>query len=119
MSLCVLAAGKVAVIAATSFTLSWTHSVEKVEWRETYRVTGAGLRLEQAAVKGSGAGMEPGPAAVLQNGWWVWQPKIEPLPRLSLAASGATVSGWRLCHQDGCLTLGEQAGDGVVVKPCG
>jgi hypothetical protein len=119
MSLCVLTAGKVAVIAASSFTLSWTHSVEKVEWRENYHVTPAGLQLEEAAIKGSGAGMEPGPDAALENGWWVWQPKIGPLPRLTLAASGATASGWRLCHAGGCLTLGEKTGDEVVVEPCG
>lgn len=118
MSLCVLAAGQAAVIAASSFTLSWTHSVQKTEWRETYAVTQARLILQRAAVKGSGAGMEPGADAVLQDGWWVWQPDLKPLPRLTLAASGATGSGWRLCHAGGCLTLGDAAGDAVVVEPC-
>ena len=43
MSLCILAAGKVTVLAVSAFTLSWTHSVEKVRWEEDWLVTPAGL----------------------------------------------------------------------------
>ncbi|MGO4839058.1 DUF1850 domain-containing protein, partial [Rhizobiaceae sp. 2RAB30] len=38
MSLCVVAAGKTTVLAASLFTLSWTHSVEKTRWEEDWRV---------------------------------------------------------------------------------
>ena len=34
MSLCILAGGKVTALALSAFTLSWTHSVQKSEWRE-------------------------------------------------------------------------------------
>ncbi|MCO5730508.1 DUF1850 domain-containing protein [Rhizobium sp. SSA_523] len=118
MSLCLVAAGKTAVLAVSAFTLSWTHSVEKVEWREHYAVTPAGLVLTEAAVKGSGAGMEPGDGAVLREGWWVWRPDRKPLPKLDLAASGATVSDWQLCHADGCLDLGKAAGADTQIMPC-
>ncbi len=48
-----------------------------------------GLTLDQSRIKGSGAGMEPGPDAVWQDGWWV-SPGHLQVPALSLAASGAT-----------------------------
>ena len=118
MSLCIAAAGKTVAIAVTTFTLSWTHSIEKVEWRESYAVTEHGLVPGEAAVKGSGAGMEPGAGAVLRDGWWVWNPPAKPLPRLVLAASGATGAGWRLCHSGGCVELGATSGDETVVRRC-
>lgn len=118
MSLCILTGGKTIILAASAFTLSWTHSVEKVEWRESYAVTDRGLMLTEASIKGSGAGMEPGPDAALKDGWLVWQPKRAPLPRLNLAASGKTVSSWHLCHANGCLDLGENSGTEAVLEPC-
>jgi hypothetical protein len=118
MSLCILAGGKVTALAISAFTLSWTHSVQKTEWRETWAVTPAGLELRQAEIKGSGAGMEPGAAAVLKDGWWVWHPTLPPQERISLAASGVTPSGWRLCHADGCVELGATAGDEVSLSGC-
>ncbi len=36
MSLCILAAGKTTVLAVASFTLAWTHSVERTRWIETW-----------------------------------------------------------------------------------
>lgn len=118
MSLCILAGGKVTALAVSLFTMSWTHSVQKTEWRETWAVTPAGLELREAAVKGSGAGMEPGPDAVLLDGWWVWRPALPVQQRISLAASGATPGGWRLCHDGGCVELGAKADDGVVLARC-
>jgi hypothetical protein len=55
-------------MAMQSFTLVWTHSVERTEWRESWRVTPAGLVLTEARVKGSGAGMEPATDAVWIDG---------------------------------------------------
>lgn len=118
MSLCLLAGGKTLALAISAFSLSWTHSVQKTEWRERWEVTPAGLILAEAAVKGSGAGMEPGPDAVLRDGWWVWAPKLAAQPRIVLAASGATGGGWRLCHDAGCLEVGTEAGKPAVIEPC-
>jgi hypothetical protein len=118
MSLCILTGGKLLTLAVSAFTLSWTHSIEKTEWRESWQITPQGLQLSEAASKGSGAGMEPGPGAKLRNGWWVWTPDMHPLRRISLAASGATDGGWTLCSDQGCLALGEIAGDAVTVSDC-
>ncbi|MGV8936527.1 MAG: DUF1850 domain-containing protein [Allorhizobium sp.] len=118
MSLCILAGGKSITLAVSLFTLSWVHSVEKTEWRENWSVTPDGLVLTQARVKGSGAGMEPGEGARLENGWWVWQPQLPAQEQLRLAASGATVSGWTLCAQGQCQDFGGTAGTAIVLRPC-
>lgn len=118
MSLCILAGGKAITLAASLFTLSWTHSVQKTEWREAWTVTPAGLQLTQASVKGSGAGMEPGVDAVLQDGWWTWRPDLPVQPRLSLAASGATGEGWTLCAGAECMEIGTIAGETAVLSSC-
>lgn len=98
-----LAAGTSATrLAASLLTLAWTHSIEKVEWRETWAATPAGLELTEARIKGSGAGMEPGEGARLVDGWWVWRPQRPPLAELRLARSGATAD-WRLCRDGVCL----------------
>lgn len=118
MSLCILAAGKTTVFAATVFTLSWTHSVEKTRWEEDWRVTPAGLEIIEARVKGSGAGMEPTENARLKNGWWVYEPKLGPRSVVSLAASGATGSGWTLCAKKTCLELGVEPGEVIRLSAC-
>lgn len=110
------------MLAAATFTLSWTHSVERTGWSETYRVEEAGLRLIEARVMGSGAGMDPGDDAVLKGNWWVWTPTLGAVPKLVLAASGATVGGWSLCegswpgHE--CRILGAEAREPIHVRPC-
>lgn len=118
MSLCILAAGKVAALAVTAFTLSWTHSVEKTLWEEDWRVTPAGLEIVEARIKGSGAGMEPPADAVLEDGWWRYAPAVSPRPELVLAASGATGAGWSLCAEGSCRLVGAAAGEPVILKPC-
>ncbi|MDS9470094.1 DUF1850 domain-containing protein [Paracoccus sp. MBLB3053] len=100
------------------FTLEWVHSVEKEGWREEWQLTEEGLSNTRAAVKGSGAGMEPGEGGHWEGRWWVWQPKGQPIQRLVLAASGATGSGWRLCGAD-CVTLGSTGGEPILIEPCG
>jgi hypothetical protein len=87
------------------FELVWTHSVEHVEWRESYRVEPDALRLVAVKVKGSGAGMEPPDDAVLEAGWWVAHP-MTPFPYLRLARSGA-VPDYRLCFKDDCRALAD------------
>jgi hypothetical protein len=118
MSLCVLAGGKTVAIAVSAFTLAWTHSVEKTAWEEDWRVTPAGLELAEARIKGSGAGMEPPEGSVLKDGWWVYAPRVSPVRRLALAASGATASGWSICTGGTCTVYGEEAGADVVLTPC-
>ena len=63
LSLCLISAGVVKTLSLAAFTLVWTHSIEKVDWQEDWRITPAGLQMVQARVKGSGAGMEPARAA--------------------------------------------------------
>jgi Uncharacterized conserved protein len=115
---CLLVGGKALTLAAGLFTLSWTHSVEKIEWQETWRVLPAGLEIVEARIKGSGAGMDPPPDARLENGWWVYTPQLGIVPELRLAASGATVSAWRLCTGGKCRQLGAEASAPVMLKPC-
>jgi hypothetical protein len=115
---CLLVAGKQIMLATAAFTLSWTHSVEKTEWQEHWRVGADGLRLVEARVKGSGAGMDPGDGARLENGWWVWPTEVPAIPKLVLAASGATVGGWTLCHDDGCRTMGTEPGRPLTLETC-
>ena len=118
MSLCVLAAGKMTVLAVSAFTLSWTHSIEKTRWQEDWRVTPAGLEIIEARVEGSGAGMEPPEGSVLKDGWWSYRPKIGPQPTVRLAASGATGGGWTLCADQACMELGATSGAGVELSAC-
>ena len=118
MSLCIALAATVLTIPTTTFSLSWEHSVEKVEWREEWTVTPSGLKLKQASVKGSGAGMEPGEGAALNDGWWRWKPSLAPVSELWLASSGATPGGWTLCHAGGCQTLGDAPGGEAVLSAC-
>lgn len=100
MSLCVLAPAAMLALAGSSFSLVWTHSVEKVEWRERWAVVGTRLVLQEARVRGSGAGMDPPEGAVLRDGWWVYHAD-RSLAQLNLAVSGATGRGWQLCAGDG------------------
>lgn len=117
-TLCVATAVALFSLATSSFTLSWTHSVEKTEWQESWSVENDALVLKEARVKGSGAGMDPGDGAQLIDGWWVWQPTLPPQPELFLAASGATISPWTLCVSDKCVALGEQAAEAVHLWSC-
>ncbi|WP_347310322.1 DUF1850 domain-containing protein [Defluviimonas sp. SAOS-178_SWC] len=115
---CLLVGATMLTLASGSFDLTWRHSVEKTEWRESWRIEGRTLRLTEAAVKGSGAGMDPGPGARLEDGWWIWTPDLPPVPDLTLAASGATGGGWRLCDADTCHEIGERPGTAIRLAPC-
>lgn len=114
---CLMAGAMVLALSGPGFSLHWTHSVEKTEWAEEWQVQSDGLRLVEARIKGSGAGMEPGPDAVQQDGWWVWSPGTE-VADLHLAASGSTGAGWRLCDGAKCHELGADAGGAIRIAPC-
>lgn len=118
MVACLLVGGKELAIAGAAFMLSWTHSVEKTEWRESWLIGPQGLTLQEARVRGSGAGMDPGEGARLEDGWWVWSPKNPPVDEILLAASGATGNGWRLCHEGGCERIGGEPGPPVAIATC-
>lgn len=117
-TLCIFAAGKATVLAATAFTLSWTHSVERTRWEEDWRLTPAGLEVVEARVRGSGAGMEPPEGALLRDGWWIYRPVLSPVASLVLAASGATGEGWTVCAGGACREIGAEAGAAARIGAC-
>lgn len=118
MSACLMVGAVALALASDGFRLEWSHSVEHLAWREDWRVVDGALRLDRAAVRGSGAGMEPGPDAMLEDGWWIWRPDLPPQPHLLLAASGATDGGWHLCAGADCRVLGAHAGQPIDLRPC-
>jgi hypothetical protein len=93
------------------FTLAWVHSIEKVRWEEDYAVVpgeGAGkppvLNALAARVKGSAAGMEPGPDAVLKDGWYVYKPAQQTHEVLRLSRSFYTPD-YELCIKERCMPM--------------
>lgn len=118
VSICLAAGSKITALAISSFTLSWTHSVQKTEWREDWVATQGGLQIIEARIKGSGAGMEPGDGARLIDGWWVWSPQLGPQRELALASSGTTGTGWRICHAGGCDEFGIEEGQALTISIC-
>lgn len=100
----------VAFVPAASFTLAWTHSIEKLRWEEDYAVrAGSGsapprLQALAARVKGSAAGMEPPPDAVLRGGWYHYAPQIASPERLDLSRS-EYVPDYELCTAKGCRPM--------------
>jgi hypothetical protein len=112
LSLCLASAGAIKALSIVAFTLVWTHSIEKVEWQEDWRVTPQGLELAQARVMGFGAGMEPPPEARLVDGWFQWQPARAVMPEVVLGNSGAA-GEWRFCNDGHCRTLSEILGHPV------
>lgn len=107
MSLCLSAGGTTLALALEAFSLSWTHSVERTEWREEWRVTGEGLVIDSASVAGSGAGMEVPEGAVLSEGAWHYRPPLPPQPRVAFADAGRGAGDWRLCSDGTCRELGD------------
>ncbi|MFG1294284.1 DUF1850 domain-containing protein [Xanthobacter variabilis] len=101
-----LAAGGQMVRLAAIFTLAWTHSVQKSEWRETWWATPEGLVLTEVRVQGSGAGMEPPEDSVLEGGFYVAHPRLPPQKDVLLRRSGATAD-WRVCMGDTCRPMGD------------
>ncbi|MGE5538693.1 MAG: DUF1850 domain-containing protein [Gemmatimonas sp.] len=122
MGLCILASGSVVKVyaAVAAFSLVWTHSVEKIEWREDWRVDRDHLALVEAHVHGIGAGMEPPADARRDETGWTWTPHVEPLPSVTLRRSGV-VADWRLCVDGGCAVLATMVpadADPVLLKAC-
>ncbi|CAO3403804.1 DUF1850 domain-containing protein [Azospirillum palustre] len=100
-----LSGALLASLPGAAFTLSWTHSIEKTEWREQWTVEAGRLRLVEARIRGTGAGMEPGPdARMTADGWMAWRPDLPPQDSVTLAASGFTAEH-RLCVGGDCRRL--------------
>lgn len=130
MSVCVFIAGKsAACLAGLLFSLSWTHSIEKTKWIEHWQVQNEQLVLQETFVKGSGAGIDPAPTAVLEAGWYRWKPlQTVELSSLSLANSELTPDNWMLCALDSvtretgeCIDFAKFEDRGVesfTIKPC-
>lgn len=108
--LCLATGTKVLAFAVSTFTLSWTHSVQRTEWWERWEVTEAGIRPVEARVTSSGAGMEAPEGAVEEADGWHYVPHLPPQRQVFLGASGATVGGWTLCAGDSCQVVGAKAG---------
>lgn len=110
MGVCLATSLGALALAANSFTLAWTHSIEKVRWEESWSVRDgphqAVLVLERVRVRGHGAGMEPPPGAVLHDGAWEWQPG-QAQAVLRLTRSGFTAD-YEWCLPDRpCVPLGD------------
>lgn len=103
-ALCVAAAALTVALPLQSFTLAWTHSIEKIRWEEDYRIVGDRLQLVEARIRGSGAGMEPPEGARLIDGVWHYTPALPLLPRLSLARS-PYVADYQLCWDGACKPM--------------
>lgn len=99
-----LAAGLLLAPLGDAVTLRWTHSIEKILWEEDYRLEAQGLRLVEARVRGTGAGMEPPEGAVLRDGSWHYMPRLPVLPRIELRHS-PYVASYIVCANDRCQPL--------------
>lgn len=122
MNVCLLLGAKQIVLAASSFTLAWTHSVEKTRWEEDWQVGLAGFQLVEARIEGSGAGMEPPEGAVFDGHVWRYHPPLAFIEdQIVLARSGATVGAWEICTGGACQAIPETgaADEGpAILKPC-
>ncbi|MBK8175609.1 MAG: DUF1850 domain-containing protein [Rhodospirillales bacterium] len=111
----------IAFLPTNTFTLAWTHSAEKTSWREDWAVVAGQLMPTQAAIEGSGAGMDPPPGAELVDGEWRYTPTTPPMPRLVLANSSFT-DDYEICWNNVCrmlATLNPRGVNGPLeIYPC-
>ena len=122
IGICLVAGLISASLPYASFTLAWTHSIEKIRWEEDYRVVDHHLILTEARIRGSGAGMEPPADAVLKGGVWHYHPKLPPLEKLRLTHSPYT-AGYQICSAGRCRPLasalpGIKGTTVIEVTPC-
>lgn len=122
MGLCIAAGGSLikAYAGIAAFTLAWTHSVQKTEWEEDWRIVDDRLVISEARVQGTGAGMEPPPESHFDGHYWRWTPTVAPMAELTLRRSGAT-DDWRLCVDGSCHPLSEalpKSADPIVFSAC-
>lgn len=112
-------------VPESSFTLAWTHSIEKTAWQEDYRVERDAqglpvLHLLSARIRGSGAGMEPPQDSVLQDGWYHYWPRTQTQQPLRLTRSEHTPD-YQWCQKNQCHPLSQwlpSDGDVTLLWPC-
>lgn len=107
--LCLTAAALSLALPLQTFTLAWTHSIEKIRWEEDYAVRSSGLHLTEARIRGHGAGMEVPDGAVLRDGVWHYQPALDILQSLMLARSPYTAD-YELCWDGACRSMQDVVG---------
>ncbi|MGE0349940.1 DUF1850 domain-containing protein [Hydrogenophaga sp.] len=113
-------------VATERFTLAWTHSIEKVRWEEDYAVVRAPegrveLRALSARVRGSAAGMEPAPDAVLKDGWYSYTPPGLRQPAALRLSRSEFTADYELCTGGQCHALSQwlkSDGGVTVVTAC-
>ncbi len=118
--ICLAAGALVVSLGAGEVTLAWRHSVEKTLWEEVWREAPEGLRLVEARVQGSGAGMDPPEGARLSDGFWRWTPALPALREIVMRRSGATAD-WRVCIAGACRGMADYLpddADPVTMRPC-
>lgn len=98
------------------FTLAWNHTIEKARWEEDYRVAETGLILEEARVKGNGAGMEIPDDARLENGSWRYRRQLPPLQPLKLGRT-PQAGDYQLCHGGQCQPMAHWLGPPDARQP--
>ncbi|WP_374655965.1 DUF1850 domain-containing protein [Dongia sp.] len=120
MNVCLLLGAKKLLLAGSTFTLAWSHSVEKTRWEEDWQVGLAGFQLVEARIAGSGAGMEPPEGAILDGKVWRYRPALAFVEdRLVLARSGATGGAWQVCGNGACHPIPETGAEGpAILEPC-
>ena len=93
---------------ARTFSLEWTHSIEKTQWFEHWEVVAAPqphLRLLRARIEASGAGMEIPDNAIFRNGGYEY-PVNQDLPSVTLSHSPFTAQA-ELCVGKRCRPLAD------------
>lgn len=122
MSLCLTAGALTAVLQLQTFTLAWTHSIEKIRWEEDWRIANGKLEIVEARIRGTGAGMEPPQGATLIDSVWHYRPTLAPLESVTLAHSPYT-KPYELCANGQCRPLagslpGIEAVQSITLQPC-
>lgn len=107
-ALCIVVGTTLFTVPATSFTLRWQHTVEKILWEEDYLIAGDWLYLVSARVRGSGAGMEPPSGAVRVGDAWHYRPPLRWHRQVALARSQFG-RDYELCVDRDCNSLAHWA----------
>lgn len=117
IGLCLGVTGVVwAQLPISHFTLAWNHTIEKIRWEEDYRVTVQGLVLEEARIRGNGAGMEIPGDARLENGSWHYRRQLPPLQPLSLGRT-PEAGDYQICFDRRCHSMSQWIGAPTYSQP--
>lgn len=112
-----------AALPTQELTLTWMHSVEKVQWSEHYRREAGHVVLTEATVEGTGAGMDPPADAVFDGRVWRYTPALPPMKRVVLTRSTYTPD-YTVCWNATCQSLTalvgplKQEGEAIELFPC-